>query len=277
MKFGGTSMGSADRIRVAANLILEQHARSPGSSRRLRYVESDRPAARSHETRRSARFRRSRSECVGKVRAKHLEAVAGLSLPPKTTRAVEELIADFERIVGGMLMLGERPARSVDEAVIIGERLSALLLASFLGDGAVAINSATLIVTDGVFGNASPFLDKTAVKAQASAHPTASKPAKFPSPPVSTEQPSMAASPHSAAAVQTFSASILSAALNAEELWIWTDVDGIMTADPRLVPDARVLEELSFSEAAELAYNGAKVLHPRTLSPLIEQAHPRVE
>jgi aspartokinase/homoserine dehydrogenase 1 len=71
-----------------------------------------------------------------------------------------------------------------------------------------------------------------------------------------------------------FSASILSAALDAEELWIWTDVDGIMTADPRLVPDARVLEEVSFSEAAELAYNGAKVLHPRTLSPLVEKRIP---
>jgi bifunctional aspartokinase / homoserine dehydrogenase 1 len=71
-----------------------------------------------------------------------------------------------------------------------------------------------------------------------------------------------------------FSASILSAALDAAELWIWTDVDGIMTADPRLVPDARVLSEVSFSEAAELAYNGAKVLHPRTLAPLVEKHIP---
>jgi aspartate kinase len=75
-----------------------------------------------------------------------------------------------------------------------------------------------------------------------------------------------------------FSASILAAALGAAELWIWTDVDGIMTADPRLVPDAKVLDEVSFREAAELAYNGAKVLHPRTLAPLlaagIDQAIP---
>jgi aspartate kinase len=71
-----------------------------------------------------------------------------------------------------------------------------------------------------------------------------------------------------------FSGSILSAALDAEELWIWTDVDGIMTADPRLVPEARILEEMSFSEAAELAYNGAKVLHPRTLAPLVEKQIP---
>ena len=71
-----------------------------------------------------------------------------------------------------------------------------------------------------------------------------------------------------------FSASILAAALDAAELWIWTDVDGIMTADPRMVPEARVLSEVTYNEAAELAYNGAKVLHPRTLAPLIERQIP---
>ena len=71
-----------------------------------------------------------------------------------------------------------------------------------------------------------------------------------------------------------FSASILAAALGAAELWIWTDVDGIMTADPRLVPDARILDEITYSEAAELAYAGAKVLHPRTLAPLVEKRIP---
>jgi aspartate kinase len=71
-----------------------------------------------------------------------------------------------------------------------------------------------------------------------------------------------------------FSASILAAALDASELWIWTDVDGIMSADPRSVPDARVLDAVTYSEAAELAYNGAKVLHPRTLAPLADRQIP---
>jgi aspartate kinase len=71
-----------------------------------------------------------------------------------------------------------------------------------------------------------------------------------------------------------FSASILAGALDAAELWIWTDVDGIMTADPRLVPDAAVLDQVTYREAAELAYNGAKVLHPRTLAPLVDKQIP---
>jgi len=66
----------------------------------------------------------------------------------------------------------------------------------------------------------------------------------------------------------------LAAAIDAEELWIWTDVDGIMTGDPKLVPEARVLDVITYNEAAELAYNGAKVLHPRTLAPLIERQIP---
>jgi aspartate kinase len=71
-----------------------------------------------------------------------------------------------------------------------------------------------------------------------------------------------------------FSASILAAAIDAGELWIWTDVDGIMTGDPRLVAGARVLREVTYNEAAELAYNGAKILHPRTLAPLVERQIP---
>ena len=84
----------------------------------------------------------------------------------------------------------------------------------------------------------------------------------------------MAVRPPWAAAASDFSASILAAALDAAELWIWTDVDGIMSADPRLVPDAQVLDEITYAEAAELAYNGAKVLHPRTLAPLVEKKIP---
>ena len=71
-----------------------------------------------------------------------------------------------------------------------------------------------------------------------------------------------------------FSASILAASLDAEELWIWSDVDGILSADPRLVPNARVLDLVTYAEAAELAYNGAKVLHPRTLAPLVSRQIP---
>ena len=85
---------------------------------------------------------------------------------------------------------------------------------------------------------------------------------------------STAGRPRSAAAARISRRRFSAAALDAAELWIWTDVDGIMTGDPRLVPDARVLDEITYTEAAELAYNGAKVLHPRTLAPLVERQIP---
>src|SRR5213082_3168276 len=71
-----------------------------------------------------------------------------------------------------------------------------------------------------------------------------------------------------------FSATILGAALNADEVIIWTDVEGVLTADPRLVPEARTISEISYREAAELAYFGAKVLHPKTLDPVTRQGIP---
>lgn len=71
-----------------------------------------------------------------------------------------------------------------------------------------------------------------------------------------------------------YSASILGAALGADEVWTWTDVDGVLTADPRIVPEARIIPELSYTEVAELAYFGAKVLHPKTIRPVVEQGIP---
>lgn len=272
MKFGGTSLGSAERIRVAASLVLEQSSHRPllvVVSAMSKITDLLLEAMKHAEAQDAAGL----AQAVQKLRVKHLDAVEGLGLGPDAVQSVEDLIAEFERLVGGMLMLGERPARSVDEAVAIGERLSALLLASFLGSRAVAVNSAELIVTDAVFGNASPFLDQTAVKAKLKLEPVLQA-GRIP---IATGFNGATADGRGTTLGRggsDFSASILSAALDAEELWIWTDVDGIMTADPRLVPDARVLEEVSFSEAAELAYNGAKVLHPRTLSPLVERRIP---
>ena len=71
-----------------------------------------------------------------------------------------------------------------------------------------------------------------------------------------------------------YSAAILGAALDADEVWTWTDVDGVMTTDPRIAPDARVIPVLSYSEVGELAYFGAKVLHPKTISPVVERGIP---
>ena len=157
-----------------------------------------------------------------------------------------------------------------------GEKLSACLISAVLrsrGVPAKPVNACELIVTDDVFGNASPLLDLTRNNVAARLVPVLEM----------GETPIVTGFSGATAEGQPttlgrggsdFSASILAAALDASELWIWTDVDGILTADPRLVKDARVLGEVSYSEAAELAFNGAKVLHPRTLTPLVKKQIP---
>jgi bifunctional aspartokinase / homoserine dehydrogenase 1 len=278
MKFGGTSMGSAERIRIAAGIADAQRRTRPvlvvvsAMSKvtdllldTLHHAEAGDPAG--------------MEACFQKLRERHIQTCQELLPPEKHAAAligIDSLISDFQRIANGIRMLGERPPRSVDEAVAIGERLSALLMAAFLESQdvrAVAVNAAAIIVTDPVFGNASPLMEPTWERASRDLAPlieagvltvvTGFNGATADGRPTTLGRGG-----------SDFSASILAAVLDASELWIWTDVDGIMTADPRLVPDAAVLDEVTYHEAAELAYNGAKVLHPRTLAPLIDKQIP---
>jgi bifunctional aspartokinase / homoserine dehydrogenase 1 len=273
MKFGGTSMGSAARVRVAAELITS-------TSKRVAVVVSAMSKVTDLllETLHRAELgdRAAVHGQIGKLRARHIEAAAELQLNTAAVTALEALVTEFERIANGVLMLGERPPRSVDEAVAVGERLSSELLAHYLrGQGweAAAVSGSDVIVTDAIFGNASPLMDLTRERCQARLRPLLESGVI----PIVTGFNGATVDGRTTTLGRggsDFSASILAAALDAHELWIWTDVDGIMTADPRLVSDVAVLDEVTYAEAAELAYNGAKILHPRTLAPLVEKQIP---
>jgi aspartate kinase len=278
MKFGGTSMGSADRIQVAAGLGASGKKNRPvvavvsAMSKvtdllldTLRHAEGG--------------DRKGMEASIATLAARHHEACEKLlasEAQPPVHAGIDELVAEFQRIASGVLMLGERPARSVDEAVAIGERLSALLMASYLQSRnipAAAVNAREVIVTDSVFGNATPLMGPTREKAAKVLRPLLDNGVL----PVVTGFNGATADGRATTLGRggsDFSASILAASLDAQELWIWSDVDGILSADPRLVPNARLLEEVTYAEAAELAYNGAKVLHPRTLAPLVARKIP---
>jgi aspartate kinase len=135
------------------------------------------------------------------------------------------------------------------------------------------VDAAEAIVTDDDFGSASPLMEETTERTRGRLLP-ALKAGRIPivtgfNGATRDGRPTTLGRGGS-----DFSGAILAAALDAEEVWIWTDVDGILSADPRVVADARVLPEVTYNEAAELAYNGAKVLHPRTLAPLAERRIP---
>ena len=278
MKFGGTSVGSAERMRVAARIAAGERKKRPVAvvvSAMSKVTDLLLGTMRHAE----AGDRAGIVDNLAALRSRHEEACR--ELLPEANQAgvlasVHQLIGEFERIVNGMAMLGERPPRSVDEAVAVGERLSALLVSEHLkaeGTPAAAVNARDLVVTDAVFGNASPLMEPPRVQARAKLLPLLRQGTL----PVITGFNGATADGRPTTLGRggsDFSASILSAALDASELWIWTDVDGIMSADPRLVPDAEVLSEVTYAEAAELAYAGAKVLHPRTLAPLAEKKIP---
>jgi aspartate kinase len=278
MKFGGTSVGSAERMRAAARLAAEESRRRPVAivvSAMSKITDLLLDTMRHAEAADHPGVERD----LAGLRQRHEQACRELlpeSRQPEALTRIAELIGEFERLVRGMALLNERPPRSVDEAVAVGERLSALLVSEHLnaeGTPAVAVNAWDVVVTDAVFGNASPLMEPTREKARALLQPMLTGGRM----PVVTGFNGATADGRPTTLGRggsDFSASILAAALDAAELWIWTDVDGIMSADPRLVPDAQVLSEITYAEAAELAYNGAKVLHPRTLAPLVEKKIP---
>jgi len=278
MKFGGTSVGNAERMRASARIAAEAAATRPVAivvSAMAKITDLLLDTMRHAE----AGDRAGMDADLAILRRRHQDVCREL-LPAARVEPVlaeiETLAAEFERLANGMAMLNERPPRSVDEAVAAGERLSALLVAELLasqGTPAEAVNAWEVVVTDAVFGNASPLMEATRAKALQRVQPLLDRGVL----PVITGFNGATADGRPTTLGRggsDFSASIVAAALDASELWIWTDVDGIMSADPRLVRDGVVLAEVTYAEAAELAYHGAKVLHPKTLAPLANRQIP---
>jgi len=278
MKFGGTSMGSAERMRVAGAICTEQVRQRPVvivvsamSKVTDLLLDTLRKAEGEDRTAMEANW-----NLLEERHVKTCEELLPAEMQPAIRAQMNAIIGDFKRIANGIMLLGERPPRAADEAVAVGERLSALIIAAYLescGVKAQAINAAEIVVTDAVFGNATPLMEPTRERANAKLLPLLKQGVL----PVVTgfNGATLDGRPTTLGrGGSDFSASILAAVMDATDLWIWTDVDGIMTADPRLVQNAVVLDEVTYSEAAELAYNGAKVLHPRTLAPLVEKKIP---
>jgi len=224
MKFGGTSVGSAERMRIAAAIAAEPQPRRPVAivvSAMSKITDLLLETLRRAEAGDQAALDAN----IAKLRERHL-ATCGELLPPERQAAaadgIARLIAEFERIAGGMLMLNEMPPRSVDEAIAIGERLSALLMAEYLnaqGTPAEAVNAAEIVITDAVFGNASPLMEPTRAKARARLLPLLEHGVL----PVVTGFNGATADGRPTTLGRggsDFSASILSAALDASELWI---------------------------------------------------------
>ncbi|PYS81292.1 MAG: aspartate kinase [Acidobacteria bacterium] len=279
MKFGGTSVGDATRIRGAAKIVADA-ARHGGvvavvsamSGVTNRLVEAALASAEG--------CGRAGVELRESLRAQHAAAIEALisdeAERARLTADVEQIAGDAATLCRGTAMLRELTPRALDAISSVGERLSARLMAGALkelGLRSVAVEATEVIVTDDEHGQAEPLMDETRERATKRLLPLLAEGVV----PVVTGF--IGASRGGTLTTlgrggSDYSATILGAALEAAEIIIWTDVDGVLTADPRLVSDARTINDISYAEAAELAYFGAKVLHPKTLRPVADAAIP---
>ncbi len=276
MKFGGTSVGTADAMTQAVANIRASKAdwervvvvTSALSGVTNLLVESIARAVRGDEV--------FISQAETELVKKHFELVETLIESPaqqaQAKQEIKHLSADFANLCRAIRILGEATPRAMDAVVSLGERLSVRLLAAALqvaGTPSQFIETTHLIVTDDDFQSAHPDLEKTQANIAAIIEPLLAQGQV----PVltgfigATEEGITTTLGRGGS---DYSAAIIGATLPADEVWIWTDVTGVMTADPRIVPTARTIPEVSYREMAELSYFGAKVLHPKAVRPVVE-------
>lgn len=270
-KFGGTSLANGGEIAARAEVIASRR------DRRCLVVASA-MARVSRELLRMARLAESGSEreafeALERLLGRHREALSCFD-PSSEEAGVEAEGRKLEAIVGGALGAGRIPPAVIDRILATGELLSSRIVAAALrsrGLPTTWIDPRDLVVTDERHGDARPDLSETTRRAR-----------KLVLAALSDQRVVVTGGfvGRSRAGATTtlgwgasdLSASLLGAALEAETVEIWTDVDGIATADPNRVPTARTLRRLSHQEAAELAYFGAEVLHHRAIAPLVGTA-----
>ena len=278
MKFGGTSVGSAERISQAAQLATDNAARG----HRVVAVTSAMSGVTNLLI--DAAQAASRGTWDPAVRAqlfaRHAQ-VADALLPNDERRRealveIDRRLDRFEKLCYGLSMVHELTPRLLDAISGTGEMLAAPLLAAAISARGVvssAADATELIVTTEQFGGAEPLMDATRNRTRERLQPILGR-GEIPVVTGFVGATSDGVLTTLGRGGSDYSASIVAAALDADEVWIWTDVDGVMTANPTDVPDARTLSDISYSEASELAYYGAKVLHYKTIIPAFRQRIP---
>ncbi len=282
MKFGGTSVGSPDAIRRVVAIVrdlMHQHqvvlVVSAMNALNLRTTDTLIKAA--HLA--AAGDGEAMASVTPRLLDLHMQAATELTSAAECQvleTQLRSMLDYIDALSRSIAVLGELTPRALDLISGQGERCNARLIAAALrgaGLDAEAIDATDLIVTDDRYGDASPLMDATSERSRARLLALMERGTI----PVVTGF--IGATP---AGVTTtlgrggsdYSCAILGAVLDAEEVWFWKEVDGVMSANPKIVPEARTLPMLSYTEMAELSYYGANVLHPKTVRPLVQRRIP---
>jgi aspartate kinase len=276
MKFGGSSVESADAINRVVSIVEERLERHPivvvsamgKTTNKLLAIADE--AVKGHRTK--------ALEMTRDLHLFHVEHARKLMLREEQD-AFEQLIwdhfKDLEDLVKGLSVLGELTPRSVDAISAFGERLSSLIVAQAFrhrGIPAVHVDSREVIVTDRRHTQAAPLYQPTYERLAVEIPPLAEQAVVVMGGFIGATEDGITTTLGRGGS--DFTAAIVGAGISAEEIQIWTDVDGMLTCDPRIAGGGHRVKTISFAEAAELAYFGAKVLHPATVVPAIEKNIP---
>ncbi|ADN01515.1 lysine-sensitive aspartokinase 3 [Spirochaeta thermophila] len=275
MKFGGTSVQDAERMDRVLSIAEEELnegvvlVASATAKTTDRLIQLTQASARGDEE--------SVQSILNLIKTHHFQIAHDFlegEYLEKAVARLETLFAELGTIVKGMTLLKEVSPRTLDAVVAFGEILSTTLLyhrALQRGLKARLLDSRNYIITDDSFGNATPDIRET--------YRRLSSGVKVGAGDLVIMQGFIASTPDGTTSTlgrggSDYSAAIVGAGLHASRIEIWTDVHGVMTADPRIVPEAQPIPQLSYEEAAELAYFGAKVVHPSTIQPAVEKNIP---
>jgi len=277
LKFGGSSVADAACMRQVAELVEQALPRTPlvVLSAMGKTTNGLFSAAKAAESGNLPEALATHAGLVASHRRAAAELIPG-ALPAALDQALTDLFAELEMLLRGVALLRELSPRSMDAIAAFGERLSTTLFAAFLQEKQVPsawLDARTVLRTDASFGTALPRPTEIDMAAQVRLRPLLG-PGR-----VVVTQGYIGATEDGLTTTlgrggSDYSAALFGAALGAEEVQIWTDVEGVLTCDPRIVPEALPIPELSFAEAAELAAFGAKVLHPATIQPAVEALIP---
>ncbi len=269
MKFGGTSVESTEAIERIAGIVRERIARRPvvvvsamgKTTNKLLAIAGAAVAGR-------------RDEALGlldELRNFHREESEGLGVDDQ----IETHFQELTELVKGIAVMGEMTPRASDAVSAFGERLSSVIVtARFhdLGIDAAHLDSRTVIVTDRRHTQAAPIFAETYRRLCGTVPALAAKHVVVMGGFIAATEDGVTSTLGRGGS--DYTASIVGAGIGAEEIQIWTDVDGMLTSDPTILPGGYRVKQCSFAEAAELAYFGAKVLHPATVLPAIEKNIP---
>jgi aspartate kinase len=282
MKFGGTAINSADKVIHIANLIKSQ--KEKGANEIVGVISAvrgmtDKISSIPLDVKRSDKL--SITDFLKNTRYVHLniidQAIKHEKLKNEARSVVTTLINELEDILIGIILLGEITPKSLDYLMSFGERLSTPIVSFALRD--IGLSSEYLtgkeagILTDSNYGEARPLIDTTRLRVIHKIEPLL----KLNTIPLITGFIGADQNGNTTTIGRggsDYTATIIASSINADEVWFLGDVDGLMTADPKIVNDARVIREVSFAEAMEMALFGAKYMHPRALEPVMDTKIP---